>query len=97
MSKYRVVLEERLAEYIAALQSALASTEFSVARNVYRERLDSARNILARWRGGESEASLKAALQVELYLFRAVGLCGREAESVSRAFGLVCRALGVIV
>lgn len=90
----RLSIEGLLRQYVDTLDSARSLTE--VGRSDYEAHFTVARNFLARWRGGESEEGLRAAIAVEFASYRANPPAGLQAETVGGAFGALCRAIGVI-
>ena len=92
----RLTIEGLLDAYIDVLSSASSSATDGFSRSAYNSHLERAQQLLCRWKGGESLAALKTAVETELYLYRSEehGLAG-EAESVGRAFGELCRRVGV--
>jgi hypothetical protein len=91
----RLLIDSSLAAYLNVLSQASSSTESLVARETYQAHEQWADRLRARWQGGESHAALEAALYAEWIVFRGDRIPGPEAESVGRAFGDLCRTVGV--
>ena len=89
----RPAVERLLQAYVDALASVAGGLAARTAPHEYLAHFDTARNLLARWQGGESEADLKAALEVELGGYRAHPPSGQAAENVGAAFVALCRAV----
>ena len=87
----RPIIEKRLSEHVDGLASAVSTSECLL----YQSHLDTAKRILARWQGGESESALKSSLEAERVLLLSESLPGKEAELVGRTFGDLCRTLGI--
>jgi hypothetical protein len=91
----RPSVEGLLQAYAEALEATQTPAAGS-ARYEYQAGSATARNLLARWRGGESEERLKAAVEIELVGYRANPPAGRQGELIGAAFGAVCRAVGAM-
>jgi len=91
----RSSVERVLQEYVDALESASLRT-LSRDRYEYQPHYGTARNLLARWQGGESEECLRAAVVGVLADYRTNPPPGSHAEVVGAAFGAVCRTVGVM-
>jgi hypothetical protein len=95
MALDRLLVERLLQAYVQALEATQAPAAGRV-RHEYASHYDTARNLLARWQGGESEARLHSAVEVELSSYRIDPPGGKQAELIGAAFGDVCRAVGVM-
>jgi hypothetical protein len=92
----RPEVERLLSAYVDALATAIDASTGGTARQEYLAHYDTARNVRTRWQGGEFEEHTKAAIEVELVGYRVSPPPGWQAEMVGGAFGVVCRALGVV-
>lgn len=81
--------EQLLDAYVAALDDAVASN-FK-----FRSPLEIASSLLFRWQGGESLDALRNALWLQWKTYNAFPPPGIEAERVGKAFGALCRFVGV--
>ena len=95
MALDRRLIERLLQAYVQALEATQTPAAGRV-RYEYASHYDTARNLLARWQGGESEARLQAAVEIELSSYRTDPPGGQQAEMIGAAFGDVCRAVGVM-
>ena len=84
-----------MAACIDSSLNAESAAQFPEAQVAYRSRAHTAREIMARWQGGESYENLMTTLKVELALWRSDGPPGREAIHVGRVFAALCRTVGI--
>jgi hypothetical protein len=90
----RLKIDRLLTAYLTTLGDICLQSN-DAASSLYRSHLKEAETIQARYRCGESEAGLLAALQVELRIFQSEELPGDQAELVGLHFGNLCRAVGL--